>query len=601
MTCSRFGHGGWCLPAYALCVLLLRGAPVQGALPSAQWLPSDVKFYFSIADYPVSKPLFDQTGVGRLLNDEAMQPFLKDVPRQLRQRARASWLGLMWVELGVDWSQFRDVPRGEVAWAVFDVQGAPSALLCADVTGKDEEVKRLQGEIAAAMSKQGISATREDVDGTELTVYELPKRDAMEASSLVYFVRQGVFVATRQAELARRMVGRVGVEQRDNLTGLASYQQVMRECRAASQDEPHALLYAIPFDCVELMNKVAEQKKIEVDATPELYRSQGFDALSAIGATAYFGGDTSDMRFFASLYAPKPWSKSMQMIDLRNSSLALEDWIGSKVAACSVLNLSADSVCANLGPFFDEVIARGVEGTWADILAALRDDEDGPRLDLNKEVLSYLTGPVLVLEAESLPVTPESPQVLLAVKASDEARLRAGIKKAMQNDPLISTQVIAGTTCYFSTSQEDQDALLWILCVANSHLYMANDFDIVTSILQKQVGTPLSGDAGFQSAKALWKQQLPGDSSGMVFYRLDGWLQVRYELLREGKSIVSRKSLSGMVNNFLGGEPIEEEKPALDGSKLPPFEKIRHYLGTLDASVTTVENGWLLVGHIRDK
>ncbi len=572
-----------------------------GALPSAQWLPADVKLHFSIVDYPVSKPLFDQTGVGRLLKDEGMRPFLKDFPRQLRQRARASWLGLMWVDLGVDWSQFQNVASGEVAWAVFDVDGAPATLLCADVTGQDAEVKRLQGEITAAMSKQGISATREDVEGTTLTVYHLPKRGELEAGSLVYFIREGVFVAVRQLDLARRMVKRVGVEQQDNLSGLASYQQVMRECRAAAQGEPHALLYTVPFDCVELMHKVAEQKKIEVDATPELYRSQGFDALSAIGATVYFGGPQADMQFIAAIYAPKPWSKSMQMIDLRNGALQLETWIGSKVAACSVLNLHADSVYANLAPFFDEVIAKGVEGTWGDILAALRDDEDGPRLDLNKEVLAYLAGPALVLEVETLPVTPESPQVVLAAKASDETKLQAGLKKAMQDDPLISTRDIAGTTCYYSTSQDDKDALLWIMCVAHGHLYMANDFDIVSTILQNKVESPLADDAAFQAAQTLWKQQLPGEPSGIAFYRLDSWMQVRYELLRVGRSIVSRKSLSGMINNFLGGEPIEEEKPTLDGSKLPPFEQIRQYLGTLDASLTTVESGWLLVGHIRDK
>ena len=65
-------------------------------------------------------------------------------------------------------------------------------------------------------------------------------------------------------------------------------------------------------------------------------------------------------------------------------------------------------------------------GTWDEILSDLRDAEDGPRLDLEKEVLAHLSQPVIVLESESLPVTPESPQVLLAIKSPNEPALQAG-------------------------------------------------------------------------------------------------------------------------------------------------------------------------------
>ncbi len=427
MTRPRFRFDAWCLAAsviFSMCSAVLSAESVQAAITSAQWLPADVKFHVSILDYPDARPRFDKTGLGELLKDERMQPFLKDLPNQLRSRAGGSWLGLMWVELGVEWNQFAKVPSGEVAWAVFDMDDSPAAVLMADVTGRDEEVKRLCGEIEAAMSRRGISATQQEVAGTTLTLYQLPKRGTSEATTLVHFLRNGTFVATQHEQLAKRVVSRVGVEQPDNLAGLGPYQQVMRQCRAAAADEPHVLAFAIPFDCLAMMAEVAREKKVEAERAPEIYRSQGFDALSAIGAIVLMDGGESDFRFFASLYAPKPWSKSMQMIDLRNGTLAMEQWIGSQVSACSVLNLHASSVYGNLGPFFDEVIANGIEGAWGDILGALRDDPDGPRLDLNQEILAFLSGPAIVVEAEELPVEPTSPEVVLAIKSSDEAALR---------------------------------------------------------------------------------------------------------------------------------------------------------------------------------
>ncbi len=171
----------------------------------------------------------------------------------------------------------------------------------------------------------------------------------------------------------------------------------------------------------------------------------------------------------------------------------------------------------------------------------------------------------------------------------------------MQDDPLILKKDVAGTTCYYFVSQDNADELLWIMCVARGYLFMANDFDILTPILQQAGGRPLAADTDFQQAQASWAKEMNADSSTIAFYQLGRWIEVRWELLRTGRKIAFRKTLSGMVNSFLGGEPIEEEKPDLDGGKLPPFEQVRKYWGTLDAAVETVEHGWLMVGHIRSR
>ncbi len=585
--------------AVAMSLTMVPQAVCRAGLPTAEWLPADLKLHFSIANYPVSKPLFDKTGLGQLLRDDAVRPFLQGVPDQLRSRAQGSWLGLMWVDLGVDWDRFASVPSGEVAWAVFDVKGTPAAALIADVTGKESEVERFCGEIAAAMAKQNITPKQQEIEGATLTYFELPKRGKVKPTTLAYFVHDGFFVATRDIGLARRMVPRVGVRQHDNLSGLASYQHVLSECRKAAKDAPHATLYLVPFDCIELMDRVATVRNIEIERSPEIYRTQGFDAFSAVGATIQFAGPGGDFSFFASLYAPKPWSQSMQMVDLRNGPVALESWVSQEVAACSRLNLNAKSIYANLGPFFDEVVADGAAGTWDDILVALRDDKDGPLLDLEREVLAYLSGPAVVIESERLPVTPDSPQVLLAIKSSNEPALRAGIAKAMQDDPLIRKRKIGDVTCHYSVSPDNDEQVLWIIGVARGHLFMANDFDILTPIVQQKTGQPLAVNAAFLRAKADWKKDLADDASTFAFYRLDRWVEVRYELLRTGKRVAPHKTFGGMINGFFGGEPSEDEEPQLDGTKLPPFDQIRKYFGVFDAAIVTVKDGWLLRGHMR--
>lgn len=570
----------------------------RGGLPTADWLPDNVKFHFSIADYPASKPLFDQTALGELLQDESMAPFWEDFSGQLRSRARASWPGAIWVDLGIDWKRFIGVPSGEVAWAMFNVDELPAAVFIADVTDKADEVASLCDEIATAMAEQKAEQTVLDVDGTTLTVYRLPRREGMDVTTLVHFVRNDFFVATHHVELGKRIVPRVGVAHVDSLGDSAEYKHVMSQSRAASTADPHATLYLVPFDCVELIHNAAREEKVDVEESPPIYRTQGLDALEAVGATIRFGGPNSDISFCGSLYAPKPWSKSMRMFDLRNGALEPAPWITDDIAAYWSLNVHAESVYENVGPLFDEVVAQGATGAWEDVLIALREDEYGPQLDLEKEVFAFLRGPAVVIEKDALPATPESPRVLLALNVADQAALAAGIKKAMQDDPLISRREVAGTTCYYSVSEDDEDKLLWIICVARGHAFMANDFAILTPVLEGKAGAPLAKETAFQRAVERWQEDLTSELSGAMFCRLERWAKVRYELLRGGKALAPRKTFGGMLSNFFGGELREAEEPEIDASKLPPFEKIRQYFGTLDAASVTVESGWIVCGQL---
>ena len=571
----------------------------RGGLPTADWLPDSTKFHLSIADYPSSRPLFDQTALGQLLDEEAMVPFWNDFTDQLRSRARASWPGAVWVDVGIDWSRFASVPSGEVAWAMFNVDESPGGAVFADVAGKADEVTRLRGQIAAVMAEQRAERKLFEVDGTTLTLYRLPRRDAGRTSTLIHFVRNDFFVATHHVELATWLVPRVGVKQVDSLSGFAAYKHVMSQSRAASKTDPHATLYLVPFDCAELIQDAAAERRAKAKRDSSIYRTQGLDALEAIGAVIRFGGPDGDISFLGSLYAPKPWSKSMRMFDLRNGSLTLEPWIDKDIAAYSWLNGHAESVYKNVGPLFDEVVAQGATGAWKDVLIALREDEYGPRIDLEKEVFAFLRGPVILIEKNSFPATPESPAVLLAVNVSDQAGLDAGIKKAMQDDPLILQREIAGARCYYSVSQDDENKLLWVICVARGHVFMANDFAILTRVLQRQTGPPLADDHQFQRAAASWQEDLGREVSGSLFCRLDSWIRVRYELLRAGQVIAPRKTFGGMLSSFFGGESREPEEPGIDASKLPPFEQVRQYFGTFDAAVVSVETGWILCGRVR--
>jgi hypothetical protein len=127
---------------------------------------------------------------------------------------------------------------------------------------------------------------------------------------------------------------------------------------------------------------------------------------------------------------------------------------------------------------------------------------------------------------------------------------------------------------------------------------MTTSFEMLTPILQRESQPPLSEDPALERARRRWKEDLSADPSAIAFYRLDRWWHVRHELLRQGRQVASRSTLGGMINSFLGGEPLEDDESGLDGSKLPPFERVRHYFGNVEAAAVTVEDGWLISGRV---
>jgi len=587
-TCRRLGFAA----------ILLAAAECAAAVPSIAWLPEQTKFHLVVPDYAVFNGLFAETGIGRFLDDPAVQPFLRELPNQLRSGSCDSRLSLLWVDLGVDWERFRSVPRGEVAWAVVDVGASSARLLVADVTGRGKEVGAFREEVAAAMATKKARMSQQRASNATITVYDVPAAGKTARQSLVHFVQNDVFVATDNLELARQCVDWLQTPPPKRLADQEGYRHVMQKCAEETAAAPHVSVFAVPIDLSESLQKITGRDKPRDEHAVNVARNQGFSAVSAAGAFIYLREGGRDFHFVGSLYAPKPWSKSMRMVELKNRTLLPAAWVTAKASSYIVMNIEMESFFENVGPLFDEVVGEGQAGTWRDVKESLREDLDGPRLDMETEIFKYLTGPVVVIEQAEMPVRPESLQVVLAVATSDETALRTGINKAMKDDPTIEARAIGDVTAYASSGKEGGTTPLWIVAVAKGNLLLASDFAILAQVLQDNRAATLADDARFEQVAMAWREELDPTTSVNVFRRLDEWLHVRYELRREGRSLSPNKSVRGMLNSFLGSDPIAEHVSRCDASKLPPFSSVRKYFGILDAAVQTTATGWLVVGHI---
>jgi hypothetical protein len=79
-------------------------------------------------------------------------------------------------------------------------------------------------------------------------------------------------------------------------------------------------------------------------------------------------------------------------------------------------------------------------------------------------------------------------------------------------------------------------------------------------------------------------------------------LRINYELLRTNEMPKSQSIMGKILNEMLGdGKPGSVRKARLDGSKLPPYDAVRRYLGPAGTFVVTEDKGWFVTGFMLTK
>ena len=129
---------------------LLLSTSAMAVMPAAQVLPDTTRGFISIPDFYRMQDDFDKTQIGQLLLDPVMEPFSKDLKRQLKEK----WSDAH-ESLGLTWTDFENVPGGEVAAArVQPSENEAAMVMIVDVTGKQAEADELLEKVADRMASR---------------------------------------------------------------------------------------------------------------------------------------------------------------------------------------------------------------------------------------------------------------------------------------------------------------------------------------------------------------------------------------------------------------------------------------------------------------
>ena len=176
----------------------------------------------------------------------------------------------------------------------------------------------------------------------------------------------------------------------------------------------------------------------------KILHDEGFTAIQGIGGYISFGQKDYDIFHHTAIFAPGPYQKSMRMLKtLPGDNFAPPDWVPADATRFTTAYLDLANAFNNFGSFFDAYYGEGEAGTFDDIIKGLRDDPNGPQVDVAKEIIGRLGRRVTLVIDNAKPIGLYSVRSLVAVDTKDEKGVADAIRRLMENDDTVKRREVS--------------------------------------------------------------------------------------------------------------------------------------------------------------
>lgn len=629
--------------------------------PSEHLLPATTKGYISTHDVEQVRTKFKETQLGEMAADPLMQPFIEDVKKQIGAKLEKAGK-----RLGLHWADLEGVYGGEVAAAM--IQPDPkdkmshATALVVDITGKRKEADALLKKVEAnqKINKATKSVIKEGA--VEITVYTQPLAAGEKVPDRSFFFISGdqLIVADHEATI-RGIVKRLDGKAKDTLAEVVAFVETQKRAASAQTEAPHIRWFIEPFGYAEASRAAQGGKKKRGTDLLKIVQTQGFTAIQGLGGHLFFATEQMEVLHRTFVYAPAvkrapneknqdKYNLAMRMLDFPNSAKPGDHeppaWTLPDVATYLSFNCKLKEAFDYSETLVDAVI--GDKGAFKEIWLSLKNDPNGPQIDIHKELLDHLGTHVTLLSDVKLPVDLKSERLLALIDLKNPqsaAVVAKTVQKAFAKDPQAKrrtykgqiiweitqddslaeedTQLnIEGVGSFVSTeapqakdvvqekpakeAEEEGDARLpnMAITVFLDHLIVSTHVDFIQDFIahQDKKVPGLSGEDDYQRVRAELTKKGSKFDAFLFFSRTDESYRATYELLKQNRLPEAETMLARLLNSVFG--PKEEgvvRKQEIDGTKLPDFNLVKKYLGPGGLYVQSEDDGWWLVGGLLKK
>ncbi len=616
-----------------LALVLMAGlsAAALAAVPSDGIMSSSTRGFASITHAKTLTEHWNQTQLGQLVKDEAMQPFVEDMRQQIERKLSSTRQ-----KLGLTVEDLREVATGEIGIALVEQENTRAAVaVTVDVTGNVPAAETLLGKIEQELVKRNAKRTNANVGGVAMTLYAIPPQSKTDVErEAVFFIHNDTLCACDSRAEAEKMIARMGGQAGGRLADVPAYQQTMQRCAAeAGQMIPEVRWYVEPFGYARATRSLLSGEVLAKRGKDyvSILENQGFDAIQGMGGFVNLAVDgTYELLHRTSIYAPAvkgaedKYKLGMRIMEFPNTdSLQPQTWIPRKLASYRTFSMDLKNAYAHFGSIFDAI--AGYENAFNDVIEGLEQDPFGPQVQVEDDVIQHLGQRITLMTDYELPITTKSERFLFVVDVTNEKAIAAAVEKFMKADPNAHRREIQGKVVWEILPAQEEIAEIEIaidpvvtepgageegglkamstsaVCVTDGHLIIASHLTFLEQILtEKPAPETLAQAADYNEVEAALNRLIHGPVAVRCFRRSDEAYRPTYELLRQGKMPESETLLGRLLNRMLTPPEDEEtgilRKQKIDGRSLPNFEMVRRYFSPAGLAVRSLDDGWLVVG-----
>ena len=608
---------------------LSSGIPAFGEekpLPASSLFPADTQALFSLPDSEGFLEGWNKTQLGKLAEDPKLKEFWETQRKEIQDRfSEAGW------QLNLQIEDLNEIAEGQTSLGWISRPKAPnkpySIAMVIDVADRNAQAEKFLKRVDTELKLRKAIPKTIEISGVKVFQYTLPKStgDVRVNESFYSISNSQLLAADDLLTITELLASQSGA----NTASLAStdlYKKVQSKI-STGEDEPEIEYFLRPIGFAKLLRSISGKPTKNQSDVLLILDSQGFNDLQCVAGNIQISREPHDFFHHAYMVAKKPLSTSVQILDFPNvDKLLVPDWINKESAAVLSFSWNIREAFPKFKGIVDSFVSAG---TFDDMLKGLRDDPQGPQIDILKDVLPFLTSEFHVVTEIIKPISPDSKRSMVILKLDDPAKKLPKVLErygkgepdskpidfegnriwSFENKEEVDLELDFGTKKDQKKDVDEDEPLLdkWAITIFGEYFIFASDVEMIMDVLRRAKDalqkSAFGKEADVAKVAAMLESVAGKDGRSMnQITRSDRAFEMQYELFRQDILPESRSMLATILDKILKPKnPRQSQEQRVKGDKLPPFDQIRDYFSPSGGVVKSDEEGWSVQSFILEK
>jgi hypothetical protein len=606
----------------ALALLFTPLAAARAERPSAMKLfPEESLVFIRVANANELGQKMQQTSTGRMMKDPQLAPFVEAIYGKAGELYAEHAQGV----LGLSWDEMKNLPKGEVAFAVVARPGMrPALVLMIDQGDEATVADKLLDKALDLAQQDGAQFSTEKIGDVEVTVVRDKDR---ENRMFGVFERENTIVIATDSNVIRNIlwhwdhpVGTGGAASaatqatavpaasKDSNDASADekskdeaaefvpgrtlaendrFATIVKQCRRPHDPPPQLLAYVDPIELARNAGRGSGGAQFVMGLLPSL----GLDGLLAVGATSTIATDEFDQLFQFHVMLENPRSGVMLLPAFQAGETAPQPFIPASIAAYVTWNL-------NLRTTYDRIVALvdqfRYQGSVDKFVKENMSDQLG--IDFPTQVIDNLKGRYTWITGFDRPARVQGEQHLFALEVNDESAANESLKTVMQKFPELFEERSFGSVKYYAMKNprpedvaEEDRPFHPCVGIMEGYIFFSSSCQRFEDCVAARDGTVvrLVDSPDYSRTSAMIGREAVGITPVLFSVsRSEESLRHWYEVL------LSEKTRAAIDENKEGNPVLEALAEVMDQHKLPPFEVLARYLGPSGGILYDTDSGY---------